>query len=411
MQLDIQETHPLEFFMHVASHPDDEPLNVEGTTSNGMPLTAVRLSMHNYTTFSPSEVTVGTVRPVARVRLFFPNLRITTMHDLVVYGPRDYRSVKRPWLFQFPKPLEKYSCEFRLRKDLSKITVDKRNNSQYRLTGVVDITAGSGQLVDWWEVEEAISRLCTLLSLASGQRVNWLVAQGTDSKMSAPSWWLFRRHAISEWNGKGAVIPIHWNAHCFARLMECWPTIMQFSDKQVVALRQAIHLYLQSGPTYSFPVPLYCCSGAFEVLFSAFFGGRDNNYITDKSVARKVQKSFKTWAKNDFLPHVDADLEEEIRRSLDIKFDQLNSRYLSGKITTMAKELNLSYDNKVVAKFVKIRNNATHGLDLSVQDTYEPFLVVKDMEDLLVRIILRLLNYRGQYWGYERKYGVMKNVE
>lgn len=403
LELEVQ-ADPLLLMVQQANIDPPQHLEFVGTTDGGQPIVATGLSMRSKEPlgYATAEVTIGSLVPVPSIRFFFPNLNMTPSYAYVREPTRAY-SVAESWVTRFPKTLGHGRAEFSVCPDLREVQSSAKEEGRSVITVAATLTKSVGPL-EWGEVEEPMYRLCLLFSLASGRHINWAVAQSSE-------WWVYRRHERSGWEGRGATVWIKSFPESVKALLDCWPRICALSTNQALAFQRAVRLLLHSGPTFSFPVPFYCTAGAFETLCQAFLRGSKSGFLPSKTIFREVRRSFEKWIRDHFEPEVaDQSLIKEFREARNNKFDAINSRNLRHRIVALAQQENLVFSEESVGKFVKIRNEMTHG-KLKSMDEWDLFTILAPVDDLLVRILLRLVGFKGEYWGGSDGFGTMRPLE
>ncbi|MBZ9688285.1 hypothetical protein G9F72_018295 [Clostridium estertheticum] len=161
--------------------------------------------------------------------------------------------------------------------------------------------------------------------------------------------------------------------------------------KTLERLHSGLHF---SSERLVFPAPFTSLGSCIEDFVLCVIPETESHYIT-KVERRKIDQSFASWVSGNIIPLLgDIDKSDFNESGIKQKLSALIQRNLKSRISNLFKNYNLDYEQDWVSDFVKKRNTAAHGNYVFEKDDY---LIWTRMASLLERILLKELDFKGEY--------------
>lgn len=244
-----------------------------------------------------------------------------------------------------------------------------------------------------------------LTSLAMGERISWVSAEVLDERGKTLYQYIKRgtakhRHSLpSSIMGNGELVVIRNNKveSPYKNFIDrAFHSYQSLTKKQQKALRNAIESYCEAVEIRIPPAPLKLTARSFEALIKAFLDEKDLMYsVPSLDLRAKLFDLLKEFI--DLLKQHDPNIATEFNERLSGKIENLLRRPFK---VTLAKILDKylvvtgnPYDSSWVREFVNARDDAVHGREMSPKH-YEAWL---KGNNLLEKLLMKILNYRGPY--------------
>ncbi|KRF22526.1 hypothetical protein [Paenibacillus sp. Soil787] len=168
-----------------------------------------------------------------------------------------------------------------------------------------------------------------------------------------------------------------------------------FSEEKQKAIRTFINGLHFSSERLVFPAPFTSLGSSIEDYIERSIPETESRYISKPVRKKMIDPSFELWVREHILPLLnEVDREDFSESNLKQKTNALLQRNLKSRIINLLHHHDIIFDQNWVTDFVKKRNDAAHGAYIHEKDD---FLKWTRMAALLEKIILKQLNYTGEY--------------
>jgi hypothetical protein len=253
-------------------------------------------------------------------------------------------------------------------------------------------------VVDVRQYDDMMDVVCTLMSLAKGNRVAWIYTKMWDKgggliSMEMPG------NVAPPWCSAGALIGGSTARELKDFVSQSYGPYLEARDR--FNLPVAIGYYLASKSETELYTRFLLASTAMATLVSNFAEKReqgDLRFVVPgadfQDVEARLRDSLRAALAETFPELSEAELDDAL-----VKVKELNRRSLRRMVRTMLEERGVDYDRKTDLQFVEIRDKVVHE-GVPGRNPAELFRQYSVLVELLDRIFLKILQYDGGYLRY-----------
>ncbi|GEM_PF-4258000 len=242
------------------------------------------------------------------------------------------------------------------------------------------------------EAQDLMDHISELISIGCGGSVGWV--QSCAYKDNERVFNVFRDIDFTQLNPFRKLLPIDL-PYCVTEFIKgtvnVYSGLSEHKRKALKRLRHQIHF---SSERLVFPTPFSTLGSCIEDFVQYAIPETDSHYIA-RADRRKIDPCFAVWVKENIVVLLDeADKADFDKTGMKQKLSALLQRNLRSRISKLLDSYNISYERDWVSDFVKKRNAAAHGTY-----TYEKndYLIWSRMASLLERVLLKELNFKGEF--------------
>jgi hypothetical protein len=253
-------------------------------------------------------------------------------------------------------------------------------------------------VVDVRQYDDMMDVVCTLMSLAKGNRVAWIYTKMWDKgggliSMEMPG------NVAAPWCSAGALIGGSTARELKEFIAHSYEPYLEVRD--IFNLPVAIGYYLASKSQSEIYTKFLLACSAMETLLSNFAqkGAQgDVRYIVPEEEfkdKRKVLEGLLSDALLSVFPRLSRAQVDDAR----VKVAEINRRSYRRVVRKMLEELGVDFDRRADLRFINLRHKVVHTGVLGA-DVRESFRHYSGLIELLDRIFLKILQYDGGYLRY-----------
>lgn len=262
----------------------------------------------------------------------------------------------------------------------------------------VQLQNGEADVPDLRYCDDMMDVVCTLLSLAKGNRIAWIYAMlwDKDGKLISKEW---PGNVEAPWRVGGALIGGTRATQLKEFVAHSYEPYLEARDR--FNLPVAVGYYLASKSETEMFTKFLLASTAMETLVSNFAEKRaqgDLRYIVpehDFNAQRARLEDRLHEALGEVFPGLSDGELDDAR----VKVGELNRRSFRRVLKRMLNERGVQYDKRTDLQFMTLRHAVVHTGVLGM-DIRESFRHYSTLIELLDRIFLRILEYEGEYEKY-----------
>lgn len=242
------------------------------------------------------------------------------------------------------------------------------------------------------DVETLVKYILEIMSVAYGDQLAWSFMIAYRKEVEE-----FRKYKsgyICSQRIHRTLVSMRFPENLENLIESCFTTYSQMTDKNRRDLKILSQGIQMSSERLFFPLPFIILASAIESFASLTLPDSSNSLLS-KAKRRSLNDSFKEWIRENLVSCLDNDEDKQwLIENSNQKLAFMVQKSLRERIIALFEKFDIEHRIDEIGEFVKCRNEGAHQDYSYTSGDYEKWCKVAA---LLERLILKELNYKGQF--------------
>lgn len=242
------------------------------------------------------------------------------------------------------------------------------------------------------QAEYLVQIISEIFTVAYGDLIGWSLQIGYDN--GKESYREYRNIYKCSNNVFRKLIPIRFSENLLQLLKTSFESYYKLSEQKRETIMKLIQGIQLSASKFSFPLPIIMLASTIEGFADKVLDNKSNSLVTKKQ-RKTLRTSFKSWIEEEVFPFIE---EQNTRdwfiKNANQKLSSMLQKTLRERIISLLDKYSIEFEESIIRKFVKRRNNAMHSDYSYKKSDYEIWC---KLAALFEQIVLKKIGYKGQF--------------